>query len=192
MAAKREGNPDPDDLRLEHIPDNVLLDPVDYLFADHCRQADMCEVLKGIAQRDSSPPLDPASAAAILQCLEVDLARHIEDEEHDLFPRLKGRAEPGDRFADILNLMDREHNRDRVLVGEVREGLGRLIEGKALKDPQSFIRAAEMLAEIHLSHLNWENAVVLPLARKRLTSEDLETIGRAMAARRGLNYPGDD
>ncbi len=38
-------------------------------------------------------------------------------------------------------------------------------------------------------HLEWEDRVVLPLAQKRLSAEDLEQIGRNMAARRGLSYP---
>ncbi len=34
------------------------------------------------------------------------------------------------------------------------------------------------------------NAVLLPLARRRLTEADLKELGRDMAARRGIVYPG--
>jgi hypothetical protein len=33
-----------------------------------------------------------------------------------------------------------------------------------------------------------QNEVVMPLADKRLTRQDLETLGRNMAARRGIDY----
>ena len=35
-------------------------------------------------------------------------------------------------------------------------------------------------------HLAWENGAILPLARKRLTPEDLRTLGQKMAALRGI------
>ncbi len=38
----------------------------------------------------------------------------------------------------------------------------------------------------HERHLAWENEVVLPLASKRLSSDDLEELGRNMAARRRI------
>ena len=45
-------------------------------------------------------------------------------------------------------------------------------------------------AEAQRRHIAWENSLVLPLARKRLTAKDLETMGRNMAARRGIAYLG--
>jgi len=47
-----------------------------------------------------------------------------------------------------------------------------------------------MLSEIHLSHLNWENTVVLELARLRLNPDDLRAMAKNMAARRGITLPG--
>lgn len=176
---------------LERIPDNVLLDPLDYLFADHCRQAKMCELLRDIVRLTLSSVPSPHAADAVLQCLEHDVDLHIADEEEDLFPRLKARVDPTDRFSDVLVLMDREHHRDRDLAANVKAGLRALVEKRPLDDPEGFRRAADLFAEIHLSHLSWENVSVLPLARKRLTHDDLKDLGRAMAQRRGVRYPGD-
>ncbi|MBT6984731.1 MAG: hypothetical protein HN956_10320 [Rhodospirillaceae bacterium] len=39
-------------------------------------------------------------------------------------------------------------------------------------------------------HIIWENNIVLPLARRYLEAKDMESIGRGMAARRSIDYPG--
>jgi hemerythrin-like domain-containing protein len=39
-------------------------------------------------------------------------------------------------------------------------------------------------SETQRQHVTWEERVMLPLARQRLTAEDLAKIGRNMAARR--------
>ncbi|HEY9163335.1 MAG TPA: hemerythrin domain-containing protein [Magnetovibrio sp.] len=189
MQAKQNPTPEPPDAFLERIPDNVLLEPIEYLFADHCRQADMCEVLKSFVVRHASTNPDVATAAKILHCLDVDMSMHIVDEEMDLFPRLRNRARPEDHFPELLRLLSKEHERDRVLSETVRAGLANIVQGKPLPNAEQFCRTATTLATGHLSHLNWENAVILPLARKRLTAEDLKAMGRTMASRRSIPYP---
>lgn len=191
MQAKQEPAPEPSSPFMERIPDNVLLEPIDYIFADHCRQADMCEALRGFAAQHVNSVPDLNTAEKILQCLDVDLSLHIVDEEMDLFPRLRARALPEDHFPDLLRLLRKEHERDRALSDTVRNGLARIVQGEALKNPEQFRRAAMTLAASHVSHLNWENAVILPLARKRLTPDDLKAMGRTMASRRSIPYPGD-
>ena len=173
----------------DRIPDNLLLEPIEYIFADHCRQMDMCCALEELAERTNSSPPDPQTAQAILVSLENDLNMHVVDEEMDLFPHLSARALPEDHFPELLRLLSTEHERDHALVDEICDGLHRIVRGKPLKKPEKFRRAVGMFAEIHLSHLNWENAVVLPLARRCLTGEELKSMGRAMAARRGITYP---
>lgn len=173
----------------ERIPDNVLLEPLEYIFADHCRQADLCEALKSFATNYSGAAPNQDMAAVILRCLDVDLSLHIADEELDLFPRLSNRALAEDNFAELLRMLDQEHERDGVLVDEVRAGFACIADGGTLDNPDQFRRAVMTLAATHLSHLNWENSVVLPLARKRLTAEDLDAMGRTMAARRSIAYP---
>jgi hemerythrin-like domain-containing protein len=175
----------------ERIPDNVLLEPIEYLFADHCRQADMCHALKKFVDHLSETAPDQELAAAMLSCLENDLSLHIADEEVDLFPRLRVRAKPEDHITDLLRLIDREHSRDRTLAEDVRTGLKNIVNKGVVKSPNQFCRAASALVASHVSHLEWENAVLLPLARKCLTSEDLDAMGRSMAARRSIPYPGE-
>ena len=189
MAAKQKRGDASETDFLERIPDNLLLEPIEYMFADHCRQAEMCRVLERLAAGSFVALPSPEAAAAILQCLTDDVALHIEDEEVDLFPRLRVRAAPTDHVADILALMDREHHRDQLLADEVGEALACIAKGEPPENLDAFRSAAERLAEMHTSHLNWENVVVLPLARKCLTKDDHDAMARTMAARRGIPLP---
>lgn len=175
----------------ERIPDNVLLEPIEYLFADHCRQAILCDAIQNFAAHFFDTPPNPDRAAAILSCLEVDVNLHLADEELDLFPRLRTRAHADDHFPELLRLLNKEHGRDRTLAGEIGADLTRLAQKQPLEDPVRFCRSASALAASHLIHLEWENAVLLPLARLRLTNEDLNALGRTMAARRSIPYPAD-
>jgi len=191
MQAKAD--PPPSDLfgvQIERIPDNLLLEPIEYIFADHCRQRDMCSALKTLAKLSISSDIAVEAAETILECLQRDLTHHIEDEEKDLFPLLSKRAKTEDKFDDTLRLLGSEHLRDRELAGEVIVGLKQLAQGEPLQDPHGFRSAAEMLSEIHLSHLNWENTVVLELARLRLSPDDQRAMAKNMAARRGITLPG--
>lgn len=64
-----------------------------------------------------------------------------------------------------------------------------LAEGAALADKSNFAATARAFAELRERHLTWENSTVLPLVEARLGAEELPTIGRHMAARRGMDYP---
>lgn len=182
---------------MERIPDNVLLEPIEYIFADHCRQRDMCTALQELAKQSKiyadkgvSNELGPEPAQRILDCLHHDLPLHIADEEQDLFPRLNAKAQPQDKIADILRLLSAEHERDHQLIKDVMDGLESIAASQPLDDPEGFRTAAEVFSASHLSHLHWENAVVLELARRRLDDEDKRAMSVSMAARRSIDLPG--
>ena len=173
----------------ERIPDNVLLNPIDYIFADHCRQANLCKILKLFAARyfDAAPDLN--IAATIQQYLDVDLNLHFADEEIDLIPHLRAHVLAEDRFSELLRLLDQEHDRDRILAKKSCAGFARITKGEALDDPDKFCHIITTFSAVHLSHLNWENVAILPLARKRLTDDDLSSMAHAMATRRSISFP---
>lgn len=174
---------------VEHIPNNLLLEPLEFIFADHGRQKDLCRALKILATQSQTSEVATETATTILKCLRHDLTLHIADEEHDLFPRLRARAKPNDKIDDTLRLLDSEHLRDRELVEIVAADLQKIADALPISDIQAFRSAAEMLSEIHLSHVNWENTVVLELARLRLSDDDQREMAKSMAARRGINWP---
>ena len=173
---------------LEAIPENLFREPVDYLYAEHFRQRVVCKFLEEIA-------FDPTArnaarlASIVLAYLEQELPHHVADEEQDLFPRLRGRCGAADNAGRMLDMLSEEHRRDGDLCEAALEGLRALTEGRQPDQGAAFVRAAAAFAETQRRHLAWEDEVVLPLARERLTSEDLVDMGRSMAERRGANYP---
>jgi hemerythrin-like domain-containing protein len=81
------------------------------------------------------------------------------------------------------------HLDDKQESALLRAGLRQIAAGKEASNPGAFVRAATTFAEALRRHLAWEEERLFPIARKRLSRQDLEAIGRAMAARRGIAYP---
>ena len=102
---------------------------------------------------------------------------------------LRLRCKPKDQIDEILVELDRDHAVERFLIRDIAVDLHVIADGTDLKSPARFLRSLCVFAEGHLRHLSWENKVVLPLAGKRLTPEDLEALGRNMAPRRGIDNP---
>lgn len=167
---------------MEPIPENLLGEPVEYIFADHCRQMEMCETV--LNSTEDTFAVSPSLARMLLLCLDNELLLHFEDEEQDLFPRLRARALAEDRFEDMLYLMQSEHDHCREMAAKVRNGLKASVVGAPMPEAEAWCKDLRILARTYLNTLRWENAAVLALARKRLSSEDNEALGQAMTARR--------
>ena len=177
----------------ERIPDNLLREPLVFVFADHVRQGVLCKAIENLlAFSDNPGEMDGGlrdRAETVLTYLKYELPSHIADEENDILPLLRERTRPEDAFKDILRRIGRDHiednRRSQALIG----GLEELVEGKGPEDPAAFSGTARLFAESHCNHLKWENEVLLPLAGKRLNENDLREISRSMAARRDLSVP---
>lgn len=177
--------------QIEAIPENLLRAPIDYLCSDHFRQRIICKFIDEIAfdrRGDNAIRL----AAIALEYLEGDLRQHVMDEERDLFPLLRSRCEPEDDIERIMTVLSAEHAIDEGLMATLMPGLRKLARNRQPSDEAAFLRSASVFAESQRRHLAWEESLILPLARKRLSTADLETMGRNMAERRGLSYPASD
>lgn len=174
--------------RIEAIPENLLREPIDYLYADHFRQRVVCKFLDDIAF-DPDAAEAPALATVVLDYLEWDLPRHIDDEERDLFPLMRARCESSDNVESLLSILSEEHAKDEELSSVLMSGLRGLAEGREPKDNPAFLRTASSFAESQRRHLAWEERLLLPLARQRLSADDLMNMGRNMAARRNVTIP---
>lgn len=168
-------------------PVSQLLSPLEYIFADHFRQRVLCRVLDDIADGDAR---DKPLVAAALGFLKTEFAPHVIDEEEDLFPLLRRRAEPEDRIEEVLGDLSQEHAADKLDADKIMEGLEQAHQtvGEDLLT-EKFCALVHRFAANERRHLIVENAIVMPLARARLTKDDLRNLGRRMAARRGLDYP---
>ena len=166
-----------------------FLHPLDVIRSEHDRQLLVCDRLVELAKDFQLEPV-AEEAETLLAYLTEQLSLHDKDEDDDLFRLMKLRCHPDDGFDRILAQLKFEHKLDKVLAHFIAIDLKKLTGRRGPEPPMRLFMDLRTFTEAQRRHIAWENSVVLPLARKRLTAEDLETMGRNMAARRGIAYPG--
>jgi hemerythrin-like domain-containing protein len=133
---------------------------------------------------------DPARVAdAIAECESVlaffgrGVARHEEDEERSLFPRLAHISE----LSPVIAALNAEHEEQRLLVGD----LGAIVESLTYDpDPRALLSLTESLRASYVRHLAREENELFPAAEKLLSPDDLADMIREMDARRGRGPGG--
>ena len=155
---------------------------LDFILFEHAKHRQMCAALERLAEADTFGEGEIAERADFIR---TDLAAHIADEEEALFPILQQRCDEEDHIAATLARLDREHEVDRDLSARVCLFL---LEAVATgRPPKTIVGASEalrMFAYNQLLHMSLENAVLIPLARRRLSPTDLSDLGGRLAARR--------
>ena len=168
-------------------PTSLFNDPIEYIFADHFRQRTLCSVLDQIAEAET---IDVELVEAALGFLQSEFGPHVLDEEEDLFPLLRRRAETEDDINQVLGQLSEEHASDEADGNQIIALLQRLLGSGDLSVIDSeAIGLLGRFAANERHHLIVENAIVLPLARARLSETDKQKLGTRMAARRGLAPP---
>jgi hemerythrin-like domain-containing protein len=159
------------------------MDPLEILRSAHAEQAELCAMLEQIA--DCLPDeVDPATCRSALAMLRDELPRHHRDEELGLFPLLENRALREDNIREHLAQLSLEHATDESFANEISEELEELAQGLKSRNPNMLGYMLRGFFELYRRHLHWEDTVLLPLAQKRLTSEDLEKLSSTMAGHR--------
>ena len=168
---------------LPDLDDPAFANPLNVLLAEHERQRVICNRLDQLAEGLDTAPL-AEKASDILTFLERDLARHTLDEERGLFPRLRKRCKPEDGFDLVVERLVAEHVLDHDLVDFLLADLELLATGHRLANPTRFLMNVQAFTETQRRHLAWENATVIPLARRRLSPDDLKALHADMIAHR--------
>jgi iron-sulfur cluster repair protein YtfE (RIC family) len=169
---------------IEEMPRDLVHRPLEWFTAEHYRHRQFCALMH---EMGASQEFDGHALAAVLEFLRYELPQHLADEEEDLFPLLRKRALPEDDIDQVLNRLYGEHKGDRAHGYLLRTWLERCLEARTApgSDPAVAL-ALHAFASRELHHLALENAVVLPLAQRRLTAKDLKALSRRLAARRGF------
>ncbi len=162
--------------------------PLEFILTEHDRQRVLCAALERLGDHPEAPDTQE-NAAHILRYLTHELPHHIADEEEDLFPLLRRRATADDGVEPMLEALHNEHATDDEFRLALEGPLRAIAAGETLPSFETFRHQARAFAELHRRHLAWENGALLPLARKRLSADDLLALGRSMAARRGIVFP---
>ena len=173
--------PDPE---IEAIPCELMKAPLDWFFAEHYRHRQFCRLMTEVAM---AHVFDGERITALVEFIRNDLALHIIDEEEDLFPLLRRRALPEDEIEDVLGRLSAEHKTDSMRAQSVRDHLEACLARQTAPGMVPEARKAmQDFASQELRHLALENAVVLPVARIRLSEADNSAMARRLAARRGI------
>ena len=104
-------------------PTSLFETPVDYLVAVHYRLRTLCQLLDEVA---TTSILEEDALEVLIRFLQTEMAPHILDEEEDLFPLLRRRAEPEDDIHTVLGQLSMEHETsgvDAVLIVDLLEKL---------------------------------------------------------------------
>lgn len=171
---------------------SISTNPVDRIVVEHTWQLELCDALEYIA--DGLPDsIDRRLVREVIAILAHGLEAHFRAEEQLLFPLLRRRGSGDPSLVAALDQLAMEHVRDEDISSELLEELTFVAE-------QGRARNADMLGymlrgffEGQRRHIAWENAVVVPAARRLLLQEDLQSLsemqGRApcrLAASRRL------
>jgi hemerythrin-like domain-containing protein len=160
-------------------------DPLDLLAAEHGLLRASCAGLERLAKADR---VDPEEARSLAAQLRAVLPAHTLDEEDRLFPMLRSLAEPEDEIDAVLERLATEHAEGGARAPAILALLDRLAAGtEALTEPDRATIGAYAAAK--LRHLILETAVLMPLARERITGADRTTLARRMAPRRPRETP---
>jgi len=148
----------------EHVATLQLLTRVELVFTGRA----------GAYPPAAGDPAWPAFARTLLTAIEVEIARHFEFEERDLFPRL---VEAGD--GDLAALLNEEHVTIRAvaqpLAGLLRKALG---EGLQPQQWQGMKTLALEFSERLSSHAQKEDGALLPVLDNLLDEDtDRELFG---------------
>jgi hemerythrin-like domain-containing protein len=156
--------------------------PLDFIAEDHMREREVCALIDRLV---ALVPISPADRDQVLLFLLEQLPHHLQDEEIDLFPMMLERCEPEEEIDKVIERLTSDHGHAHAdapaIVALVRAEVTEL-DGEARARLADFARHARR-------HLVLENAIVLPIARARLTDDDLRIMQRHMKERRGIAPP---
>lgn len=165
-------------------------DPLEMLRACHGRIQSQCATLEKLRVHLPAHGCDlqaRQAALAILRYFDTAGRNHHLDEEQDLFPML---VLSGDaRALRLVDFLLARHVELDAAWAALRIDLTCISAGTnaCLEDTKvsGFIAAYQ-------SHIEIENAELLPLAQELLSVEQVERLGRAMSTRRGVVYTESD
>lgn len=169
-------------------------DPLALLQACHERirkHLDLLERLGAHVARMGADEEARRAASSVLRYFSLAGVHHHDDEEQDLFPRLREQAGPTATPAleCLVEQLSDEHGRLMEAWERLVPSLERICDGgEAALDAMGILAFVQPMR----THLAVEESRLLPLAARILSTAELCAIGRAMARRRGVAWEDDE
>lgn len=164
----------------------LAVDPLDFLAEDHLRHRQMCAFLSANAQ---APQPNFETMALALAFLRHEFLLHDADERSSLYPLMRKRCAPEDEIELLIHRLMADHDYAREKAKAICSILERGLEGQGSLDGEDREQLVAFADKVR-RYITLENAIILPLARARLSPDDLTTISRAMLLRRGIVVAG--
>jgi hemerythrin-like domain-containing protein len=148
-----------------------LIDPIALLDEDNALRLDICDLLEHIADGlpdNAAPQLAQLAFAAIGR----GWANHVAFEEEALFPILHRYVDSEPHLAAGLNQLSAEHANDAGLDQEIVDALHGLTRVGPPRNPEmvGYLLRAHFVPMRR--HVLWENAFLIPAARRLLSEDD--------------------
>lgn len=169
-------------------------EPLGLLSDCHRRIERFLHAMHTVASQARGGPLASADRDVIEQCIRYFATagpRHTADEEESLFPRLRASGTAGAREAlERVERLEADHRAAEERHRRVDALLQRWLDDGKLPeaDTVALLQDIEGLRAIYGHHIAVEDHEVFPAAAGALSREDLLSIGREMAKRRGLAW----
>lgn len=160
----------------------LLARPLDFICEDNLRERLICAEIDGLV---ASAVFSRPAGVAILRFLNEELGVHLRDEAEDLFPVLVRRCTEEDGIATVLGRIRSDQDQARSLLPQVRGAIAACLDHGTDLSPADREVLARFAAHVR-RHLLAENAILLPMARARLTRRDLRRLAEHMRMRRGI------
>jgi len=162
--------------------------PLEMLAACHLRVQSQCATLLRLAPHMAAHGADRQAreaAVAVMRYFDTSARHHHEDEEVDLFPALLDSMAGSDAVClrELIAALCADHRVLEASWSNLRRVLEQVAGGVtptlSSQDVQRFVGQYER-------HIAREEAELLPMAARLLSDAELDRIGLAMRARRGL------
>lgn len=157
--------------------------PLDFIVEDHMREREVCALIDNLV---AARPIKHAERQRILSFLTEDLPQHLADEEIDLFPLMLERCDPEEEIKSVIDKLESDHAHAFADAPAIAALIAAWKPDDAALSATDCAQLAEFASHAR-RHLILENAIILPIARARLTREDLKTMREHMLERRGLD-----
>ena len=168
-------------------PDSGFDDPIGMLIDCHRRIVHFVNILWYVVDRAVNRALTNEEKSVIETSLEyfrTGGARHNQDEEDSLFPRLGNRA--GEESVVELSELKHDHQIAAGLHKEVERLYRKWIASGSLDmlDWQDLSGATQRLKDLYIAHIKVEEEVVFPRAANTLDAATIRAIGDEFLNRR--------
>ncbi len=162
--------------------------PLEMLAACHGRVERQCQTLQRLVLHLAAHGPDQAAREAaqnVMRYFDTSARHHHADEEEDLFPALLDSASEQEKaqLGELIAALQVQHRQLEQFWAQLRLKLEAVSHGKA---GELVADEVECMCRLYRSHIEREEVELLPSAERILGTGQLDGLGRAMLARRGI------